>query len=235
MTKLHDPELEHFKRTVDLAQYAKSEGYASRPQSLGHGLAFLEHPSGDKIVVGQRRSGEWIYASVPDYEPKAPGESTDQALARLRTSIERSTDKGTIVEFVQNREGKDVSIERVRDELRQFASGREFDLEAAVDASTHPSRDRRPPIGAMPWQPPPSTDEKRSRAVDPPAHIPLSASARAIEPRPPHPLLSSLPRDRVTPPDKNPMAQRRYDWTPLSEADRAMLRRLRDRTDDRGR
>ena len=125
---------------VDLTEYTQRAGYRPKPLDVGLGLTLLEHPNGDKIVIGRRRSGEWIYASVPDYEPRLPDESTDQARARLRASIERSKDKGTVVEFVQNRAGNDIPLDWIREHLRDFrAMGRDFDLEAAVDASGLPT------------------------------------------------------------------------------------------------
>ena len=141
-----DPELEQFKRIVDLTDYAKRAGYQPKPLDVGLGLTLLEHPNGDNIVVGKRRSGEWIYASVPDYEPRLPDESLDQARARLRASIERSKDKGTVVEFVQNRAGNDIPLDWIREHLRDSrAMGRNFDLETGVDASAPSTRDPRPP------------------------------------------------------------------------------------------
>jgi hypothetical protein len=59
---------------------------------------------------------------------------------------------------------------------------------------------------------------------------------RSLERPAERPLSSGPPRDRqVAQPEKSPLAMRRYDWAPLSEADAAMLRRLRDRSQDRGR
>ena len=104
MNTLHDPELELFKRTIDLADYAKRAGYEARPQDGAPGLTVLDHPNRDRIVVGQHPNGPWIYASVPDYALRAPSEPAEQALARLRSAIHRSQDKGTIVEFVQQRD-----------------------------------------------------------------------------------------------------------------------------------
>ncbi|HTB74303.1 MAG TPA: hypothetical protein VK762_13720, partial [Polyangiaceae bacterium] len=74
MTKLHDPELELFKRAIDLPDYAKRAGYELRPQDGAPGLTVLDHPNRDRIVVGQHPNGPWIYASVPDYTLRAPGE-----------------------------------------------------------------------------------------------------------------------------------------------------------------
>jgi len=163
-----DPELEQLKRTVDLTEYTKRAGYRPKPLDVGLGLTLLEHPNGDKIVVGERRSGEWIYASVPDYERRLPDESAEQARARLRASIERSKDKGTVVEFVQNRAGSDVSLDRIREHLRDFrAMGRDFDLEAAVDAPALPTRDRRPTIPIEP----PQHESRMAHPVGPTAGI----------------------------------------------------------------
>lgn len=164
-----DPELEQFKRTVDLTEYAKRAGYQPKPLDVGLGLTLLEHPSGDNIVVGKRRSGEWIYASVPDYEPRLPDESPEQARARLRASIERSKDKGTVVEFVQNRAGNDIPLDWIREHLRDFrAMGCDFDLEAAVDASGLPTRDRKQPT--IPIDPP-QRDSQIPQPVGPSAGI----------------------------------------------------------------
>jgi hypothetical protein len=84
----------------------------------------LDHPNRDRIVVGQSPMGPWIYASVPEYVPRTAGEPEADALARLRRAIDRSADKGTIVEFVQQRDPLarrgDVSPEQVRDRLRTF-------------------------------------------------------------------------------------------------------------------
>ena len=143
MNKLHDPELELFRRTVDLADYAKRAGYELRPQAGASGLTVLDHPNRDRIVVGQHPNGLWVYASVPDYTLRAPGEPAEQALARLRSAIDRSQDKGTIVEFVQRRDPMAargvVSLDQVRDRLRSFrATGLPLDLEGALSPPPYP-------------------------------------------------------------------------------------------------
>jgi hypothetical protein len=183
-----DPELEQLKRTVDLTEYAKRAGYQPKTLDVGLRLTLLEHPNGDSIVVGQRRSGEWIYASVPDYEPRLPDESLEQARARLRASIERSKDKGTVVEFVQNRAGNDIPLDWIREHLRDFrAMGRDFDLEAAVDASALPIRDRKQPT--IPIDPP-QRDSQMQRPVGPSGGINPELNRRRYdwtpEPSPPN-------------------------------------------------
>ncbi|HEY5146875.1 MAG TPA: hypothetical protein VII82_08910 [Polyangiaceae bacterium] len=143
MNKLHDPELELFKRSVDLADYAKRAGYELRPQDGAPGLTVLDHPNRDRIVVGRHPNGPWVYASVPDYRLRAPSEPEQQALARLRSAIVRSQDKGTIVEFVQQRDPwaqrADVPLDQVRDRLRSFrATGLPLDFEGALSPPPYP-------------------------------------------------------------------------------------------------
>jgi hypothetical protein len=143
MNKLHDPELELFKHSVDLADYAKRAGYELRPQDGAPGLTVLDHPNRDRIVVGQHPNGLWVYASVPDYTLRAPGEPAAEALARLRSAIDRSQDKGTIVEFVQQRDPLAdrglAPLDQVRDRLRTFrATGLPLDLEGALSPPPYP-------------------------------------------------------------------------------------------------
>ena len=148
MNKLHDPELELFKRSVNLADYAKRAGYQVRPEDGAPGLAVLDHPNRDRIVVGQHPNGPWIYASVPDYTLRASGEPAEQALARLRGAIDRSREKGTIVEFVQQRDPLarrgEVALDQVRDCLRGFrATGLPLDFEGALRPPPYPGGGER--------------------------------------------------------------------------------------------
>ncbi len=161
MNKLHDPELEGFKRRVDLAQYAEKAGYERRERDGSHGLTVLEHSNGDRIVVARSPLGQWVYASVPDYAPRGAGETETDALARLRQSIQRSADKGSIVEFVQRRDPgtieREVSLETVRGRLRSFGLvGLPLDFEGALA--------------------PPPYPRGRERSVDPPAAPPVGES-----------------------------------------------------------
>jgi hypothetical protein len=71
--KTHDPELEELKRAIELVEYAKKTGYEPRPNDGALGLTVLDHPNGDRIVVARSPSGPWMYASVTDYAPRAPG------------------------------------------------------------------------------------------------------------------------------------------------------------------
>jgi hypothetical protein len=137
MTTRHDPELDQFKRTIDLVDYAKKAGYEPRAQDGAQGLTVLDHPNRDRIAVARSPSGPWIYASVTDYEPRAPGEPAADALSRLRHSIDRAKDKGSIVDFVQQRDWTarrgEVPLEHARERLSDFlATGRPLDFEGAL-------------------------------------------------------------------------------------------------------
>lgn len=156
MNKLHDPELERFKRTVDLADYAKRAGYEPRPQDGAAGLTVLDHQNSDRIVVGKHPNGQWVYASVPDYVPRAPGEPPNEALSRLRGAIGRSQDKGTIVEFIQQRDPRTlervVPLETVRARLRSFGVvGLPLDFEGGLAPPPYPrSREKAVEQGREP-------------------------------------------------------------------------------------
>jgi hypothetical protein len=82
------------------------------------------------MIVARTRSGDWIYAGASDYAPRRPGESPDDALARLRLHVRRTRDQGTIVEFAQTRQrtsfGSELPLERVREHLREFQASRDL-------------------------------------------------------------------------------------------------------------
>ncbi len=202
-----DPELERFKRTIDLVEYAKKAGYQPRPQDGAPGLTVLDHPDRDRIVVARSPSGRWIYASVPDYAPRAPGEPAADALSRLRHCIDGAKDKGSIVEFVRQRggmaRGREVPLELARERLRELrATGRPLDFEGAL---------RLPPHG-----------RGGERSADPPRDGP--------ELGPP----VATPGDAIARRSKPELHQRRYDWSPpIPNAPRetevdARLRRWRE-------
>ena len=156
------------------------------PATARAALTVLDHPNRDCIVVGQIPDGPSIYASVPDYAPRAAGEPAEQALARLRQSIDRTKDRGSIVEFVQQRDWTarrgEVPLELARKRLRDFcATGRSLDFEGPL---------RPPPYG-----------ESRERSVNPPRDAPPPGAPVAAR--------EAVARSR------NPeLNQRRYDWSP---------------------
>jgi hypothetical protein len=186
MLPTHDPELERFKRSIDLVAYARGAGYTPRPGDGARGLTVLDHPSRDCIVVGRIPDGPWIYASVPDYAPRGAGEPAEQALARLRQSIDRTTDRGSIVDFVQQRDPAarrgEVPLEVARERLREFsATGHALDVAGPL---------RPPPYG-----------EGRERSVDPPRDAPPPGA----------PVAAREAGARRSNPELN---RRRYDWSP---------------------
>jgi hypothetical protein len=186
MATRHDPELEQFKRTIDLVEYAKSAGYEARLDAVGRNLTVLEHANRDRIVVAQHPDGRWIYASVADYARRAPGESDQQARARLRACIDRSEEKGSVVEFVQSRERaayrREVPLEQVRHRLREFrAMGAALAFETALRSVTDASTRGRSPVASRAGT---QGDERVA------SH---EASSQRINPE---------------------LNRRRYDWTP---------------------
>jgi hypothetical protein len=87
-------ELDRFKSEIDLVAFATSRGYEVQRRASSRSSVVLRHPTtDDKIIVSRaRRDGHWIYFSVRD--PR---------------------DHGTIVDFVQRRDGG--SLRDVRREL----------------------------------------------------------------------------------------------------------------------
>ncbi len=88
-------ELEEFKSFIDLREYAVWRGYALDRQTSSRSYAVLEHPNGDKIFVGKDHDGDWIYFSVRD-----------------------DADHGSVIDFVQRRDGGNLG--EVRKELHAF-------------------------------------------------------------------------------------------------------------------
>jgi hypothetical protein len=191
MTVAHDPELQQFKRTIDLLEYVKKAGYEPRTHDGGRGLTVLDHPDRHRIVVARSPSGVWIYASVPDYEPRTTSESPERAFERLRACILRSRDKGSIVEFVQQRDWTardgEVGLETVRERLREYRVSRfPLDFEG-------------------PLNPPKEMSRPAARIALPGGEPSLAQGAAAAHEVPRNPEVASGKRE---------LGRRRYDWTP---------------------
>jgi hypothetical protein len=88
-------ELEDFKTTINLNEYAASEGYCIDRKASSRNSVAMRHTSGDKIVIARGQDNHWIYFSVRD-----------------------DTDNGTLIDFVQNRKG--CKLGGVRQELRPW-------------------------------------------------------------------------------------------------------------------
>jgi hypothetical protein len=264
MTLAHDPELHRFKHTIDLLEYAKKAGFEPRRSDGGKGLTVLDHPNRDRIVVAKSPGGAWIYARVADYEPRAANESPEKAFERLRASIARSGDKGSIVEFVQRRDrtagAGEVGVETVRERLREYrASGLPLDFEGPLrpPQDRDPRADRELNRRRYDWTPSPpvpaetdveqrlrrwreaqlAIDRNLSRDLEVAGRESRSHPARAAE-RPA--TLPLSPKEHGLEPgggraEKNVLHQRRYDWTPPPEGAAAIPRAARGRGPERGR
>lgn len=90
-----DDELQTFKTTINLVEYAGSIGYILDPKKSCKTSAVMLHPNGDKVVIARRENKHWTYFAVGD-----------------------STDNGTIVDFCQRRTG--INLGHVRKALREF-------------------------------------------------------------------------------------------------------------------
>jgi hypothetical protein len=115
------PSLEALKRAIDLADYARSVGYVERPRDSIPGIVVLERArSGERIAVARLAEGG-IYARISNYALRAPAEPDESARSRLRECIIRSSDTGSIVEFVRSRarmaRQPEPDLERVREHL----------------------------------------------------------------------------------------------------------------------
>ena len=92
---MFDPELETFKKTIDLRVYASGHGYSLDARESWRGSAVMRHPLGDKIIIKRDTDGHYVYFSVRD----------DHA-------------HGTIIDFAQRLLG--LSLGSVRKELRPW-------------------------------------------------------------------------------------------------------------------
>lgn len=103
-----DEELEQFKTRIDLRTVAASRGYVEDKRESSRNSTTMRHPNGDKLIIARledngkraRSGGEpyWNYFNVHD----AP-------------------DKGTVINFLQNRGGG--SLGEVRKTLRAWLGG----------------------------------------------------------------------------------------------------------------
>ena len=92
-----DDELTRFKTDINLAEYAQAQGYEIDKRESSRASTVLRRGQ-DKIIVATDTDGHGIYFSVRD-----------------------DADHGSIIDFVQRREG--LNLGQVRKELRPWASG----------------------------------------------------------------------------------------------------------------
>ena len=89
-------ELNHFKSTINLAEYAQSFGYEINRKKSTKISPVLQQKDGDTLVVGQdKKDGHYIYFNVNN-----------------------DSDSGTVLDFVQKRTGE--TLGKVRKRLRQW-------------------------------------------------------------------------------------------------------------------
>jgi len=104
---MFDPELESFK-TIDLRAYAASQNYVLDRKESWRGSAVMRHPNGDKIIITRDAAdGHYVYYSVRD-----------------------DSDNGTIIDFIQKRQG--LTLGGIRKELRPWIG------KSAVELAPYP-------------------------------------------------------------------------------------------------
>lgn len=104
-------EIERFKSEINLSAYAATEGFMLDRKKSSRNSAIMRSSTGDKIIVARFPNQHWVYFSVHD-----------------------DFDKGTIIDFVQNRKGG--SIGEVRRTLRPWLQGKGLD---AIDIASYVS------------------------------------------------------------------------------------------------
>ena len=121
-------ELESFKRQINLTEFAASRGFALDRRESSRNSAVMRHPDGQKIVIARNQSNmNWIFFTILDDETN-----------------------GTIVDFIQHREGG--TLGQVRKILRGWlgSSRPDVQLPLFVQNLEPVSRDRIGVIAA--WE-----------------------------------------------------------------------------------
>jgi hypothetical protein len=198
---------------MDLLEHAlRVEGYSLRPGEGGQGIVVLEHSvHHDRIAMAQNREGRWIYASLPDYQPRTEGEPAERAFARLRDCIRRSPSKGSEREFLEHTTRlREREAERRADALAQAPVNRRiYDFQPSPRSASSPSSEQ---IAA------------RMRA--------FAEATRMVDARLPAPVpaVREQPLPQRAADSRGGLGQRRYDWSPEVRGPAG-----RDRGPDRGR
>lgn len=124
---MSDPELEKMKTGINLTEYAAAQGYCLDWKESSRNSVSMRHPgNGDKIIIARGQDDHWIYFSVHD-----------------------DRDSGSIIDFVQRRQGG--SLGSVRKTLRvwQGSSYLKPAPEAFVRKVEKTTRDRQAVIAAF--------------------------------------------------------------------------------------
>jgi hypothetical protein len=101
-------ELEDFKSRINLSEYAAACGYRLDRKASSRNSAVMVRSPGEKIIIARSVDRHWIYFSV--------GEERDS---------------GSIIDFVQNRQGG--TLGDIRKELRPWLEGRPSDSQPSLD------------------------------------------------------------------------------------------------------
>ena len=96
MNHSRSDELEDFKTTINLSQYAAAQGYTLDRKSSSRNSAVMVDTAGDKIIIAKGHDRHWVYFSV--HSASDPG--------------------GSIIDFVQHRLG--LNLGHIRLELRPW-------------------------------------------------------------------------------------------------------------------
>ena len=129
MRENRNDELDRFKTQINLAEYAASQGYQlDRRESSRNSAVMRRESDDDKIIIATDTDGHGIYFSVRD----------DQ-------------DNGSIIDFVQRRQG--LNLGQVRRELRPWvgdsSSYRPMPISERIRKPEPSTADRRAVIGAF--------------------------------------------------------------------------------------
>lgn len=107
-------ELEDFKTRVNLTEFAAAHGYALDRKASSRSSAVMVNVAGDKLIVAVGDDGHWVYFSV--FNP---------------------TDNGTIIDFVQRRQGG--TLGQVRRTLRPWLGSSGAVADPRVDPARYSS------------------------------------------------------------------------------------------------
>ena len=88
-------ELEWFKSSINLTEYMAAQSYKLDKAESSRHSAVMRGPRDDKLIVAKSQDGHWVYFSVRD-----------------------EADNGSIIDFVQRRQG--LNLGQVRRELRPW-------------------------------------------------------------------------------------------------------------------
>lgn len=111
-------ELERFKSQINLAEYAEAQGYEIDRKESSRASTVMRSGS-DKIIVATDQDGHGIYFSVRD-----------------------DRDSGSIIDFVQKRQG--LNLGQVRKELRPWVGDQAQQRRRQVERKPEAERPRKP-------------------------------------------------------------------------------------------